>query len=295
MNKQKLIASLKIIRIPNSIMMGIAVIIGLQISNPKWFLLTFPTLFGDYQLIYITAIPFLVGFFLSASSMVFNDYVDYEIDLINFPKKPIPAGLIRRDFALYYAIILAIIGLFLAFSLANFNSLIIALSGIIIAYLYNLFLKKRGIVGNMAVAYTTILPFLYGASLMNFQNFFPLFILCLLAFLSNLSREIVKGIVDIIGDRALGIKTIANTRGQNFASKLAFYLISVAVVISFTPFFLGYLNIYFIPILLLADIIFIYYSLILLRNPSKENAYRTKNRYLIAMSLALLCFFLASI
>ncbi|HLI46546.1 MAG TPA: UbiA family prenyltransferase [Geobacterales bacterium] len=291
----KLKGALKIIRIPNSIMMGIGVLVGLQISNHNWYSVPLSSLFGEVLGVSNLLLPFLVGFFLSASSMALNDYVDYEIDAINFPKKPIPAGLITRSFAFYYAILLAVMGIIIALSLLNPISIAIAFSGIIVAYLYNFLLKRRGLLGNIAVAYTTTLPFIYGASLVGMNNFFTIMILCILSFLSNLSREIVKGIVDIVGDRAIGIKTIANTKGPDFASKLAFVFIAIAVALSFTPFILGYLNIYFIPLLILADFIFMYYSYLVLKKPEKNQAYITKNRYLFAMFLSLLCFFLASI
>jgi len=295
MNTNKILGALKLMRIPNSVMMGIGVIIGLQISNPSWYSISLPSIYGNILGINNFLMPFLVGFFLSASSMVLNDYVDYEIDAINFPKKPIPSGIISREFAFYYAIFLALLGILIALSFLNLISIIIALSGIAIAYVYNFLLKKRGFLGNIAVAYTTTLPFLYGGSLAGLSNSLTIIIVCILSFLSNLSRELIKGIVDIIGDRVLGIKTVANTLGPVFASRLAFVLIIIAVALSFLPFIFGLLNIYFIPILLIADAIFVYYSYKLLRKPEKEMAYITKNRYLVAMFLSLICFFLATI
>jgi geranylgeranylglycerol-phosphate geranylgeranyltransferase len=37
---------------------------------------------------------FLLGFLLSGSAMVFNDYFDLEVDRINTPQRPLPAGLL---------------------------------------------------------------------------------------------------------------------------------------------------------------------------------------------------------
>lgn len=282
---KKLKASIKMIRPANSIMMGIAIMVGIKVSDPSMMSLDNISLLTS---------AFLVGFFLSSSSMVFNDYIDYKIDAINNPSKPIPAGIITRKFALIYSLVLALIGIFFAFLLNNLASLFIALSGISIAYIYNLFLKKRGIYGNIAVAYTTSLPFIFGSSLAGFYNLFPTLILCFLAFLSNLSRELVKGIVDILGDMAMGIKTIANSLGSAFASKLASSFIVSAVILSLLPLALGFFSFIYTPLLLISDSIFIYSTYLILKDPSKQNALKAKNYFLIAMLIALLYFFIAS-
>ncbi|MCS7098638.1 MAG: UbiA family prenyltransferase, partial [Candidatus Methanomethyliaceae archaeon] len=69
-----------LIRPINSIMMGLAVIVG-EIAVFNGIPRAFEIIFG-----------FLVGFFLTASSMVLNDIVDIEIDRINMPNRPIAAG-----------------------------------------------------------------------------------------------------------------------------------------------------------------------------------------------------------
>ncbi len=294
MKTEKLLGYIKITRPFNSLMMGFGVIIGIQVSNPDWLNFGMNSLVGEIKEFYLFLLPFLVGFFLSSSSMVLNDYVDYKIDLINFPSKPIPSGVISRISALYFSILLASLGLIISFILMNFISILIAIMGLVVAIAYNFFLKRRGILGNLAVTYTTTLPFIYGSSLMGFSNFLPTFILCVLAFLSNLSREIIKGIVDVAGDLALGIKTIANSKGEIFAAKLSFYFIITTVLLSPLPFILGYFNPYYIFVIIIANIIFIYYSYNLLKNANKENALKTKNKFLLAMLLSLIAFFLAS-
>ncbi len=294
MNKRKLFAFIKIIRPLNSLMMGVGVIIGIQVSNPLWLNFQINSFLGELREFHLIFLPFLVGFLISSSAMVLNDYVDYKTDLINSPSKPIPSGMISRNSALWYSIILASLGLLVSFILMNLISVIIVVMGLVVAVAYNFFLKRKGIWGNLAVTYTTTLPFIYGSSLMGFSNFLPTFILCSLAFLSNLSREIIKGIADVMGDLALGIKTIANSKGEIFAAKISFVIIILAVVLSPLPFLLGYFNLNYIFLIIISDIIFLHSSYSLLKNPSKEISLKAKNRFLFAMLLALVSFFLAS-
>src|SRR5271157_2405888 len=56
------------------------------------------------------ALGFSTGFTLAAASMVINDYYDRQIDAINEPNRPIPSGLIKPNYALWFASILTVVG-----------------------------------------------------------------------------------------------------------------------------------------------------------------------------------------
>ena len=79
----KIIGYVKLLRPVNSLMMGLAVVIG--------------------ELVALDALPstnvmvlgVATAFFLTASSMVINDYYDVEIDRVNAPSRPLPLSLIH--------------------------------------------------------------------------------------------------------------------------------------------------------------------------------------------------------
>jgi geranylgeranylglycerol-phosphate geranylgeranyltransferase len=285
----KIFPYIKITRPFNSLMMGLAVIIGIQVADPYWINLEYDFIFGKSHYLLLMIISFLVAFFITSSSMVLNDYADYSIDKINFPNKPLPSGLIKRNVALYYGIMLALTGLIFAFLIKNSLSILLAFTGLIIAILYNFYFKKKGFIGNLMVAYTTALPFIYGASLVYFKNFEFIAILSSMAFLSNVSREIIKGIVDIEGDSKMNVKTLANTKGPLLASKISSVFIIIAIILSILPFLISF-SFYYILFIIIADIIFLYYTIKLLKNPSKYNSYQVKKMYLVAMFIALIGF-----
>jgi|BEDMetMinimDraft_2_1075160.scaffolds.fasta_scaffold00011_18 4-hydroxybenzoate polyprenyltransferase and related prenyltransferases len=292
--KSKFIAFFEIIRPINCFMIGLATLIGIQISNPIWYNVNVNYLFGTINGLLYGFIAFTVAFFAASFSMTLNDYVDYFVDLINSPEKPIPSGRITREHALKYSIILAVISAFLSLLLLNILSLLLVISGLLISFIYNMKLKKRGFIGNVAVAYSTALPFIFGASLFSFSNFAPIFILVILALISNIGREIIKGIIDITGDRTMGIITVANKYGIDFATKLASFMIFIAILLSILPFPLKLLQFtYSLPVII-TDAILIYATLIVVKNKSRESAIRAKNLYLVGMLITLIGFFIIS-
>jgi len=287
---KKLIGFFQLIRFPNSFLSGLGVIIGLHVSYPNWYLENFNLFFINIEGILLGIFAFLVGFFITGYSMILNDYVDYEADIINNPNKPLPSGLFSKKEALTLSIIFLILGILSAIIVFNYFSFLFVITGILIGYFYNFYLKKKGIYGNLAVAYSTSLPFLYGGSIMFFSNLLPIIILSFLAFMINLAREIIKGIPDIVGDIAKNIKTIANTKGVNFASRIAFYLVVCTVALSFIPFILGLFNIFSFIVIIIADIIFLNYAYKTYINPTKEIAYKSKQYFLLGMFIALIGF-----
>jgi geranylgeranylglycerol-phosphate geranylgeranyltransferase len=119
--------------------------------------------------------------------------------------------------------------------------------------------------------------------------------LALLAGISNLGREVVKGIADVEGDRSKNLRTVALTRGEKAAAALGASLVIAAVLLSPMPYLLGALGWAYLPVVLVADIGFVYSSVSVVRDPSPRNARRVKNQYLLWMLVALLAFLLGSL
>ena len=208
---QKIVGLLTMMRLPNCVMIGFAVIVGEIISS-----VIVPSRAVFYG--------FLAGFFLLAASMVVNDYFDREIDLINEPKRPLPSGVVGTTEALSFAAILGSLGL-LSASKTGIPTLMIALLSLVIMISYNAKVKKTGLLGNVLVSTNVAIPFVYGGFAVASLNW-SLAIFALLAFLSSVGREIVKGIVDVPGDKSRGVRSIAVTKGNAIAGKYGATLFS---------------------------------------------------------------------
>jgi geranylgeranylglycerol-phosphate geranylgeranyltransferase len=112
----------------------------------------------------------------------------------------------------------------------------------------------------------------------------------LMAFLSNTGREITKGIVDVKGDSAEGVKTLAVRFGERRAAVFASLFYVSAVLLTPLPWFLGLVSFWFIPFVLVTDIGLIACSIVLLKDHSREKARKIKNIVLLLFVAGLLAY-----
>ena len=257
--------------------MGFAVIVGASLVSDLSF--TVNLLLG-----------FMTAFALTAASMVVNDFYDREIDRINEPNRPIPRGDVSPREALVFALVLSIIGLVAAF-LTNIASLIVAVISWIISITYITEGKRTGLLGNLLVSATVVIPFIYGGlAVEQIKGSTLLFVL--IVFLSNTGREIIKGIVDVEGDRSHHIKTIAVRFGEQTAAGVATVFSVLAVCLSPLPWLCGFVSDWFLPPVILTDVGLILSAILLLNDYSRTNAKRTKNVTLIWFITGLVAFIL---
>lgn len=276
-------AVIRLIRPVNCVMMGIAVVVGAVLAGKE-------TLFQQPQNLLL---GFSTGFSLTGAAMAINDYYDREIDAINEPKRPIPSGIVNPNEALALAFILTFIGFAAALltGLApNWQCLITASASWIIVILYVTKGKDTGLLGNLLVSTCIAVPFIYGSFVIGRDLLLTTGIFVAMVFLSNTGREITKGIVDVQGDKENNIKTIAVLYGEQKAAVVASIFYFSAVSLTPLPWFLGIVSFWFLPFVALTDMGLTLASILLLLNPSRENARRIKNRNLFWFFAGLLAF-----
>lgn len=273
-----LVPYLKLVRPINSAMAGFAALIGLLITLN----LSINVDVAKVLLLFVST------FILASSSMVMNDYFDRHVDAVNQPQRPIPSGEVKPERALALSIALMATGLAL--------SLLISLEAFVIAVLacaaftaYNGGLKRHGLIGNTCVSLCVALTFVYGASVAGGME--DIVLLCSgMAFLANMSREVVKGIADVEGDKIRDVRTLAISRGPRIAAEVAYAFMVSAVALSFAPIGLGYVNWLYLPMILVADVGLLASALIALSSPTPEGAIKSKKFMLVFMGLALIAF-----
>jgi geranylgeranylglycerol-phosphate geranylgeranyltransferase len=256
-------------------MMGFAVIVGEVIASS--IISAAAALWG-----------FMAGFLLLGSSMVLNDYFDREIDAINDPERPLPAGHIKSSEAVTFTVLLASIG-FLCASVTGIGTLVIAAVSMVIATAYNCRFKKTGLMGNAMVSVNVAVSFIYGGFAVGSWSWL-LLIFAVLAFFSSLGREIVKGIVDITGDNAKGVKSVAVTKGNEYAARQATKLFLFAVLLSGIPLLLRMVSLYYVPLVIICDMGFVLTCYSLITNATPRNARRNKKYVLVWMTFGMLAF-----
>ncbi|HDD43150.1 MAG TPA: hypothetical protein ENF79_05685, partial [Nitrososphaeria archaeon] len=170
---RKLRALAALTRPPNSILMYIAVIAGIILSDNK-------LLQADKL-----ALALITAYGLCGSSMGFNDYFDKEVDSVNAPWRPIPSGAISELEAVIASSALGAAGIISA-ALTSVPCLLVAITAFSAALIYNAQLKKSGLLGNVVVSLVVVAPFIYGAVLSDGHVSPRLITFILPAFLSNL-------------------------------------------------------------------------------------------------------------
>jgi len=275
---------LRLIRPVNGLMMGFAVIVGAwlalggQLSTP----ITFRLLLGC-----------VTAFTLTSASMAINDYCDYEIDKINEPRRPIPSGLVKPSEGLIVAAFFIIVGLAVAAltNLPSYEPACVAVISLVVSVAYVTRGKRTGLPGNLLVSLCVAIPFVYGSLVVGQSLSVKLLLFSSLAFLSNTGREVAKGIVDVEGDRAEKMMTVAVSHGEEAAAYVASSFFLLAVILSITPILLGLVSMWFVPFVAVADVGFAASSAMLIRRPSRENAKMIKNLVLLWMTFGMLSFF----
>jgi len=213
---------LSITRPANSVVAGLAGVLGYLIATGS----------VTPESVVLIGIVALV----TAAGNVINDYCDAEIDAVNRPDRPIPAGLVSRRNALVYAALLFAAGTLLALT-TNILCLAIALFNSALLVLYAARLKGMPFVGNLAVAYLSASIFLFGGALAGPDGLAANLPVAGVTFLAMVAREVLKDAEDVEGDAAGGARTLPMVLGIPRTITLAFAFAFAAAALSMLPVF----------------------------------------------------------
>jgi len=269
---------LELIRYKNCAMAGLAGVIGAAIA--------YSSVTGD---ILWLPLVFITIFLITGAGNAINDYFDAGIDAVNRPHRPIPSGRLRKGSAYKFSFLLFACGILTAYFIGT-APFLIALFNSFLLYLYAFSLKRKVFVGNLSVSYLTGSTFLFGGAAYGFKGIEATSVLFLLSMLATLAREIVKAIEDMEGDRKDGAITLPIRIGERPSAYIASGVGILAVLLSPIPFIMELFNTSYLIVVGIADIIFLYAVLLILRkNPSASS----KN-FKVAMFFALIAFIAGS-
>ncbi len=270
----------ELLRLEHGIMYAFGVLSGIIVSSGFSFSIE-KAIFG-----------MLAAIFLQASGFALNDYIDYEVDLANKRMdRPIVRGDVSRKTALILSLALFPIGLIFAY-LVNFEAFVFALAVSLLGYAYDLKLKEFGIVGNVYIAFSMAVPFLFGSIVAENEISGPVLLLSSLAFFSGIGREIMKGIEDITGDAIRNVRSVARIKGVEFAAKLASLFFILAVFLSFIPplIYRRFANPGYVIPVLITDFLLIKSSFKLLKRVDACLIRELRKETLVAMGFGLIGF-----
>ncbi len=216
---------LRLFRPKNALMSILGVLVGWVNAS------AFPELIPN--LILACVVPPLI---LMAGNAV-NDYFDAPIDKVNKPDRPIPSGEVSPREAMTSYIVLSLIGVALSIPL-GVEEFIIASLFALSWYLYARWIKAMGLVGNILVSLGVAFTLIFGALAADGLNG-KVILFSMIAFTSNLAREVVKTVEDLKGDSLYGLRTVAVVMGPRGAGVYASLMILVTSVLTLIPLLAG--------------------------------------------------------
>ncbi|MCC7429476.1 geranylgeranylglycerol-phosphate geranylgeranyltransferase [bacterium] len=272
---------LKIIRPVNLIFIAVCVCFGGFLGNKN---------FVSLQLFLST-----IALVLTASAgYVLNDVYDVKIDEINKPKRVLPSALLSIGKAKILILLLFFSALATTFFIQNLTAKIIILSSIVLCFLYSAILKETLFWGNLSIGILTALSFTLGEVSVTGKINFSL-LPSAFAFFFNISREILKDIVDIEGDKIGKRNTFPIRFSVLTSQKIAVSFLFAVVLLSPLPYlFFGFSKFYLLTIFFAVDLIILKWCFDLWFK-NKNNIQAIQKRMKISMLFVLIALFFGKI
>lgn len=180
----------------------------------------------------------------TAAGNAINDYFDREIDAINRPDRPVPAGLIAPATARRFATITFAIAVVLTVAMLPLLAIAIAAINLVLLITYTQVFKGTPGLGNAIVAFLVGSALWFGGAAVGGVE--ATLVLGALAALATFAREVVKDIEDIEGDRTHGLRTLPVVIGSRRAWVAAVVALLLGLLISPIPYLRGTFDLYYL-------------------------------------------------
>jgi geranylgeranylglycerol-phosphate geranylgeranyltransferase len=223
---------------------------------------------------------FLIGFLISGSAMVLNDYFDVGVDRVNHPERPLPSGRVKPAEAVIFAGALSASGLATTL-LWNLQVFVLAAVVLAVSVFYNWRYKEAGLLGNFMVAFSVAMTFvLGGVAVSGFASGLVL-VFGAAAFTFDLSEEISAGAMDAAGDEGRSVRSLARLKGKAYALKVSVALLFIFIVLSFIPVITSWLGTVYLVLVSVTDFAVAVLALLLMRSSTiDEGRKRIRQLYL---------------
>ena len=278
----------ELVRLEHAFMYALAVIIGALMVNAN----------VDLNTIFLGII---VAVLIEFGAFSLNDYIDIKADREN---RRFDRPIIRKEVSPFTALLIGVVSLFLAnlISFFVFNQFIfnIVLFFTLLSLAYDLFLKNLPLIGNLSIALTMAIPFVFGALIsssimLSMEELQPVLFLSAIAFFVGTGREIMKDIEDMRGDSLAGGKTLPILIGKINAARIAVFFFIISVILSIIPIFTFYSDNVFYLIVLITDIMLLDISKDLIFDQSLLTLRKGRKISLFAIVVGLFAFLLAAL
>jgi 4-hydroxybenzoate polyprenyltransferase len=167
---------------------------------------------------------------IAGAGNAINDYFDVKADRINRPNRQVIEKTIKKRWAIIihwgFNLIALVISVYLSIHLHSWFYVFIHLFATTLLWVYSIFLKRVYFISNLSISVlVALVPVLGYKTMLDLDLLivdmrFPI-LLILGAFVTNLTREIIKDIQDMEGDQIRHVKSIAIVSGKKIARRWA--------------------------------------------------------------------------
>ncbi|PGF14936.1 geranylgeranylglycerol-phosphate geranylgeranyltransferase [Natrinema sp. CBA1119] len=247
------------------------------------------TFIGSFVAGGVTEEPIAVAAAVGATALAvgagnaINDYFDREIDRINQPERAIPRGAVSPRGALAFSVVLFAGAVVLALALPRL-AIGIAIVNLLALIAYTEFFKGLPGLGNALVAYLVGSTFLFGAAAIEGGEIGPAVVLFVLAAIATLTREIIKDVEDLEGDREEGLRTLPIAIGERRALAIAALLLVAAVVASPIPYLREEFGVAYLLVVVPADAIMLVAAYESFEDPTAGQSHLKYGMFLAAVA-----------
>jgi len=156
-------------------------------------------------------------------------------------------------------------------------------------------IKETGLLGNIMVSSSVAITFIFGGIAVGQPWNKIIWVFSSIVFCIDLGEEIASGAMDEKGDKKRSSKSLAITKGKDYAIRISSGLFVVVIVISIIPFILQWLGITYLIMIAIMDTIIIFSTVKLLKSKTpKEGRLYLRFIYLGA-TVSLLAFIIGQL
>lgn len=230
--KNTVLGLLRLTRPDLSFAAGLCVVIGQLLAA------------GQLPPLHIVAAGFLSVACISAAILIMNDCLDVATDMVNAPQRPIPSGLVSKNLASVFSVLLFALGL-LGSLLVSAQAFVVAVLLAVIGALYNRRFKQSGLLGNLLVSFSVGMTFVFGGITVGNPLEKTVLFFAVLTALIDLGEEISADVMDVDGDAATHSKSLAILYGNSRAMNTASALFAGIIVLLTIPFLLNWFSLWY--------------------------------------------------
>jgi geranylgeranylglycerol-phosphate geranylgeranyltransferase len=237
---------------------------------------------------------FICGFFISGSAIVLNDYFDLEVDKVNAPNRPLPAGIVSPSEAILLTGIATFTGLLASFAL-GMPAFLVCVIFWLIGFLYNWKFKEAGLLGNLMVSSSVAITFILGGMAVGDPWNKIVWCFALIGFFIDLGEEIAGDAMDIEGDKKRGSKSIAIMKSRNFALVISSVLFGLVILISFVPVIFGWLGARYLLMMFVMDALIVLFTIRLLKSKTSAEGVKSMRGINLGALVGMLAFIVGQV